>query len=81
MKQQLGTLNGYPVIARALVPNREGYVPNRSIVLVDRAAHTAPRYVVAAHVDGETSWDLGHYTNDLAHALAVFAERYLAKVQ
>lgn len=74
------TVNGYPIIAWAAIPDAEGYRVNRSVILVDRGLDHRQRYVVAGYVDGETSWDQGQYITQIGDAIEAFTERWKRKV-
>jgi hypothetical protein len=69
------TLHGYPVIASAPLPVRDGLRDGR-VVIVDRISQSQPqRYVSAVHCYGDREWLHGDYCNTIEEAMASFTER------
>lgn len=70
----MDTLNGFPVVARARLPDRPGVKP-ASVVIVDRGAEERERFVAALHCDGDPHWINAGYYETWDDAFADFAER------
>lgn len=76
----LGTIHGFSILAVLAIPDREGYMPNRRMVVVDRGEGHHSRFVSAGHVEGEDSWDQGFYTSDIRAAMINAKERWERKI-